>query len=123
MGESCVMDKAVSRASLIERDASDAQKIITEVNSGIIMAPCHVLRFCLKNMVSENSQNEYHLTDVFSIAHQKGIPTIGFITPVPADLEGANDRIQLAALEQRYRMKMSTELMRSGVQLADPGTD
>jgi len=71
-------------------------------------------------MASENSQNEYYLTDVFSIAYNKGIPTGGVIAPVPADLEGANDRIQLAALEQRYRMKKSTELMRAGVQLADP---
>jgi len=103
-----------------ERDASDAQKVITEVNSGIIMAPCTVLRSCLEDMASENSQNEYYLTDVFSIACQKGIPTDGIVAPFPADLEGANDRIQLAALEQRHRMKKSTELMRSGVQLADP---
>jgi bifunctional UDP-N-acetylglucosamine pyrophosphorylase/glucosamine-1-phosphate N-acetyltransferase len=103
-----------------ERDASDAQKAITEVNSGIIMAPCRVLRSCLENMVSENSQKEYYLTDVFSIACQRGIPADGVVAPVADDLAGANDRIQLAALEQRYRMKMSTELMRSGVQLADP---
>jgi bifunctional UDP-N-acetylglucosamine pyrophosphorylase/glucosamine-1-phosphate N-acetyltransferase len=43
------------------------------------------------------------------------------IAPDAADLEGANDRVQLSALERRYRMKKTTELMRSGVQLADPG--
>jgi bifunctional UDP-N-acetylglucosamine pyrophosphorylase/glucosamine-1-phosphate N-acetyltransferase len=75
---------------------------------------------CLEKLASENSQNEYYLTDVFSIAYAKGISTGGVVAPVPADLEGANDRIQLAALEQRYRMKMSRELMRAGVQLADP---
>jgi bifunctional UDP-N-acetylglucosamine pyrophosphorylase/glucosamine-1-phosphate N-acetyltransferase len=103
-----------------ERDASEAQRAIGEVNSGIIMAPRGVLMSCLQDMQSENSQNEYYLTDVFAIAHQKGIPASGVNAPVPADLEGANDRIQLAALERRYRMKMSTELMRAGVQLADP---
>ena len=103
-----------------ERDASAAQKAITEVNSGIIMAPCSVLLSCLENMVSENSQNEYYLTDVFSIAYEKGIQTSSVIAPVPMDLEGANDRIQLAELERRYRMKKSMELMHAGVQLADP---
>ncbi len=103
-----------------ERDASKAQKAITEVNSGIIMATRSVLMSCLEDMASENSQNEYYLTDVISIAYAKGIQTSGICAPVPTDLEGANDRIQLAELEGRYRMKKSTELMRAGVQLADP---
>ena len=103
-----------------ERDASEAQKAITEVNSGIIMATRSVLMSCLQDMASENSQNEYYLTDVISIAYEKGIQTSGVFAPVPTDLEGANDRIQLAELERRYRMKKSTELMRAGVQLADP---
>jgi bifunctional UDP-N-acetylglucosamine pyrophosphorylase/glucosamine-1-phosphate N-acetyltransferase len=103
-----------------ERDASAAQRTICEVNTGIIMAPQPVMMACLDDMASENSQNEYYLTDVFSIAFHKGIKTDGVVAPVTADLEGANDRIQLAALERRYRMKTSTELMRAGVQLADP---
>ncbi len=103
-----------------ERDATPAQKAITEVNSGIIMAPRPVLMSCLNDMISVNAQNEYYLTDVFSIAYKKGIPTSGIPAPVAGDLEGANDRIQLAEMERRYRMKKSMELMRSGVQLADP---
>jgi len=103
-----------------ERDASETQKAITEVNTGIIMAPCRVLTACLAELASENSQNEYYLTDVISIAHEKGIPASGVPAPVAADLEGANDRVQLAELERRYRMKKSTELMQAGVQLADP---
>jgi bifunctional UDP-N-acetylglucosamine pyrophosphorylase/glucosamine-1-phosphate N-acetyltransferase len=103
-----------------ERDANELQRTITEVNSGIIMAPYRVLASCLENMASENSQNEYYLTDVVSIAHQQGIQTSGIVAPVATDLEGANDRIQLAELERRLRMKMSTQLMSAGVQLADP---
>jgi bifunctional UDP-N-acetylglucosamine pyrophosphorylase/glucosamine-1-phosphate N-acetyltransferase len=103
-----------------ERDATAAQRTINEVNTGIIMAPRQVLMGCLMDMVSENSQNEYYLTDVVSIAYQKGIPTSAISAPVPGDLEGANDRLQLAELERRYRMKKSTLLMQAGVQLADP---
>jgi len=103
-----------------ERDASDAQKAITEVNSGIILAQHSTLSSCLEDLASDNSQNEYYLTDVIAIANSKGIQASGVVAPIAADLEGANDRIQLAALEQRYRMKKSTELMQAGVQLADP---
>jgi bifunctional UDP-N-acetylglucosamine pyrophosphorylase/glucosamine-1-phosphate N-acetyltransferase len=103
-----------------EGDASDVQRAITEVNSGIILASRSDLQSCLDAMVSDNAQSEYYLTDVFSIAYAKGVPTGGMLAPVPADLEGANDRIQLAALERRYQMKKSTELMNAGVQLADP---
>jgi bifunctional UDP-N-acetylglucosamine pyrophosphorylase/glucosamine-1-phosphate N-acetyltransferase len=71
-------------------------------------------------MASENAQKEYYLTDVFSIAYERGIPTDGIVAAAPSDLEGANDRMQLAELERRYRMKKATELMQAGVQLADP---
>jgi len=117
-----VRDDSGSVTGIVEeRDATEEQRAISEVNSGIILAPRSILASCLANMVSENSQKEYYLTDVFSIAHDHGIPTTGVVAPVSADLEGANDRIQLAELERRYRMKATTELMRAGVQLADPG--
>jgi len=103
-----------------ERDANEAQRVITEVNSGIILAQHATLSSCLEDLASDNSQNEYYLTDVIAIANSRGMQTTGVVAPVAADLEGANDRIQLAALEQRYRMKKSTELMLAGVQLADP---
>lgn len=116
-----VRDASDSIVAIVEEhDASAAQRAITEVNSGIILAQHATLTSCLEDMVSNNSQNEYYLTDVFTIAKAKGIPTTGVVAPVAADLAGANDRIQLAALEQRYRMKTATELMRAGVQLADP---
>ena len=113
-------DDGVVTAIIEERDASDAQRAITEVNSGIILGSRRELMSCLDDMVNENVQNEYYLTDVFSIAYAMGIPTDSVVAPVPADLEGANDRIQLAVLERRYQMKKSTELMIEGVQLADP---
>jgi len=103
-----------------ERDANEAQRGITEVNSGIILAQHSTLSSCLEDLASDNSQNEYYLTDVIAIANSRGIQAAGIVAPVASDLEGANDRIQLAALEQRYRMKKSEELMRAGVQLADP---
>jgi len=103
-----------------QRDANELQQAICEVNSGIIMAPAEVLRACLANMASKNAQNEYYLTDVVTIARGQGTGCAGIVAPVSEDLEGANDRVQLAALEKRFRMKETTKLMRSGAQLADP---
>jgi len=107
-------------AIIEERDASASQRAITEVNSGIILAQRSALMACLDSLASDNDQNEYYLTDIFSIAHNKGLPTASLLAPDPVDLEGANDRIQLAALERRFQMKKATELMRAGVQLSDP---
>ena len=109
-------------AGIVEqRDASKEQKAICEVNSGIIMARADALRTCLQELASDNAQNEYYLTDVFSIARNKGLPTAAVIAPEPDDLAGANDRKQLAELERRYCMKKSEQLMKDGAQLADPG--
>jgi len=116
-----VRDNSGRVTAIVEEcDASDVEKTITEVNSGIILAQHSVLMSCLVDLASENSQNEYYLTDVFVIACAKGIRPAGVTAPVAADLEGANDRLQLSVLERRYRMKKSTELMSAGVQLADP---
>ena len=103
-----------------ERDATDDQRAINEVNSGIILVSKSDLAFCLDKLVSNNSQEEYYLTDIFSIAHTNGLHTDGMVAPAPGDLEGANDRQQLAELERRYRAKMAVKLMQAGVQLADP---
>jgi bifunctional UDP-N-acetylglucosamine pyrophosphorylase/glucosamine-1-phosphate N-acetyltransferase len=116
-----IRDEHGSVAGIVEeRDATPAQREIREVNSGVIMAPRSLLMSCLDELVSENSQKEYYLTDVLAIAHTKGFKNTGLVAPVATDLEGANDRVQLAELERRYQMKKSTELMRAGVQLADP---
>jgi bifunctional UDP-N-acetylglucosamine pyrophosphorylase/glucosamine-1-phosphate N-acetyltransferase len=116
-----VRDGDGSVSAIVEqRDANAQQEAIREVNTGIIMAPGGLLRDCLGEMGSENAQKEYYLTDVVAIARQRGITCTGVEAPLAADLEGANDRVQLAALEKRYRMKKTTQLMREGVQLADP---
>jgi bifunctional UDP-N-acetylglucosamine pyrophosphorylase/glucosamine-1-phosphate N-acetyltransferase len=103
-----------------QRDANELQQAICEVNSGIIMAPAAVLRSCLASMASKNAQKEYYLTDVIAIARGRGIRCTGVVAPVSSDLEGANDRVQLAKLEKRYQVKKTTELMQAGAQLADP---
>ena len=116
-----IRDEAGGVTGIVEeRDATEDQRAIDEVNSGIILVSKTDMAFCLDKLVSNNSQEEFYLTDIFSIAHRHEMPADGLVAPVSGDLEGANDRQQLAELERRYRGKMAVKLMQAGVQLADP---
>ncbi len=102
------------------RDANEAQRAIGEVNTGIILGHAAALRGWLEGLGTDNTQGEYYLTDIFAMARGAGI-TIGSVIAADAQrLEGANDRVQLAELEARYRRLQAERLMRDGVTLMDP---
>ncbi len=103
-----------------EKDASDAQKTISEVNTGIIMAAAGKLKHWLSGLQNENSQGEFYLTDIFAAASDEGASISSVEADDPCDLLGANDRVQLAKLESHYRQRRATQLMLAGVQIADP---
>lgn len=103
-----------------ERDATPAQRSIHEVNTGIILARSGALRSWLQQLECSNSKNEYYLTDIFAMAYKQGFEIRAVQAPDPRDLQGANDRRQVAALEHRYRQRMADELMAKGVSLLDP---
>ena len=103
-----------------ERDATADQRSIREVNTGIILAAAARLRGWLAALGCDNAKREYYLTDIFSLAHGQRIDVRGVSAPDARDLAGANDRRQLAALEQRYRALRAGALMDAGVQIIDP---
>lgn len=103
-----------------DKDASPAQLEIDEVNTGIIMADAGALRRWLDQLGCDNVKQEYYLTDVFAMAHREGSEIRAVLAPDPRDLQGANDRRQLAALESRYRQRVAAELMDTGVHIIDP---
>jgi len=103
-----------------ERDATPTQRAIHEVNTGIILAKAAPLRHWLQQLECSNSKNEYYLTDIFAMAYKEGSEIRAVQAPDPRDLQGANDRRQVAALEHRYRQRMADELMAKGVSLLDP---
>jgi len=102
------------------RDAGAEQHKIREVNTGIIMADAENLRGWLQRIGCDNANGEYYLPDIFSMARAENGEIHGVMAPDAADLQGANDRKQLAALERRYQHHMASGLMASGVQLVDP---
>ncbi|MEE8340191.1 MAG: bifunctional UDP-N-acetylglucosamine diphosphorylase/glucosamine-1-phosphate N-acetyltransferase GlmU [Xanthomonadales bacterium] len=103
-----------------DRDATPAQWKIREVNTGIILADAAPLRRWLDKLDCNNIKQEYYLTDIFAMAHSEKKEIHGVLAPDARDLQGANDRRQLAALEQRYRQQAAQRLMDEGVHIIDP---
>lgn len=101
-------------------DATPEMHEIREVNTGIIMADAAKLRVWLDRLKCDNAKQEYYLPDVFPMARAETGEVHGVIAPDVRDLQGANDRRQLAELEKRYQQCRVAELMDSGVQIIDP---
>ena len=103
-----------------EGETSAEQKAIREVNSGILLAGADKLSRWLKSLGNDNSQGECYLTDIFALAHSQGVEISSVFAPDASLLAGVNDRIQLAALDSRFRQIAAAALMAEGVQIADP---
>ena len=103
-----------------EKDASEAQRQVREVNTGFLAANAGRLRQWVALLGTGNAQGEYYLTDVIGLAAAAGVP---IHTRQPASLFevlGVNDRVQLAALERHYQFQQAEALMRGGVTVRDP---
>ena len=102
------------------RDASPAQKAITEINTGILAAPRGRLAALLASVTADNDQGEFYLTDVVALAAARSIPVAGLPAPVPEEVMGVNDRAQLAHLERHWQRAEAERLMAQGVTVIDP---
>jgi len=104
-----------------QKDASEEQLLIGEINTGFLAAPAGKLRAWLNRLDNSNAQGEYYLTDVVAIAVDEGVPVDSVSAEDEVEILGVNDRVQLAALERVYQRRLAEQLMRSGATLADPG--
>jgi bifunctional UDP-N-acetylglucosamine pyrophosphorylase/glucosamine-1-phosphate N-acetyltransferase len=102
------------------KDASEAQKAIREGNTGILAVPGKRLSDWLGRLSNNNAQGEYYLTDVIAMAVNDGL-AVATAQPLDAmEVQGANDRKQLADLERHYQLREARRLMALGVTLRDP---
>ncbi len=85
-----------------ERDASEAEKKITLVSSGIFVFRCGPLLQCLPLLTTDNDQKEYYLTDLAQIFHQRGYKVGYVLVPDPDELQGINSQDELAWMEGRW---------------------
>ena len=102
------------------KDATDAQKAITEGNTGILAVPGKRLADWLGRLSNNNAQGEYYLTDVIAMAVNDGLVVATEQPHDPMEVQGANDRKQLAELERHYQQREARRLMALGVTLRDP---
>ncbi|MCQ9386839.1 bifunctional UDP-N-acetylglucosamine diphosphorylase/glucosamine-1-phosphate N-acetyltransferase GlmU [Brevibacterium moorei] len=105
-----------------QKDADEATRAITEINSGIYAFDAAVLRTSLAKVSTENNQREKYLTDVIEIARDAGSPVAALPIDDVWQVEGANDRVQLAGLGAELNRRILTHWMREGVTVVDPTT-
>lgn len=103
-----------------EKDASAAQRAITEINTGILAVATAKLSAWIAQLTNNNAQGEYYLTDIIAMAVSAGVAVTPFTVSAPLEVQGVNERRQLAQLERFYQAQQAETLMRNGVTLLDP---
>ncbi|MDG6403991.1 bifunctional UDP-N-acetylglucosamine diphosphorylase/glucosamine-1-phosphate N-acetyltransferase GlmU [Pseudomonas quasicaspiana] len=116
-----VRDEQNRVCAIVEhKDATEAQKAITEGNTGILAVPGKRLADWLGRLSNNNVQGEYYLTDVIAMAVNDGLVVATEQPHDAMEVQGANDRKQLAELERHYQLREARRLMALGVTLRDP---
>ena len=103
-----------------EADASDDERRIDEINTGLMAATAARLRDWIARLDQANAQGEYYLTDIVALAVGDGAAVIGIAVDEAGEALGINDKTQLATAERRLQQRLAADLLQSGVGLADP---
>lgn len=103
-----------------EKDATNEERLIREVNTGILLAPTEKLRAWLARLKNDNAQGEYYLTDIVAMAVKEGVAVHTVQPGQPWEVEGVNSKAQLAQLERTWQMVQAARLLTQGVTLIDP---
>jgi bifunctional UDP-N-acetylglucosamine pyrophosphorylase/glucosamine-1-phosphate N-acetyltransferase len=103
-----------------EKDASEAERAIREINSGIMVIPTRHLKKWLAALSNNNAQGEYYLTDIVAQAVADGVPVVSSQPSAEWEVAGVNSKVQLAELERRHQLNIANALLEQGVTLMDP---
>ena len=108
------------QAIVEEKDASPEQRLIQEVNTGFMAARGGDFKRWLQQLTPQNAQGEYYLTDCVGLAVSEGGKINTVLCTDPVEVEGANNRVQLARLERACQARQVEALMLAGATVADP---
>ncbi|HEY0888165.1 MAG TPA: bifunctional UDP-N-acetylglucosamine diphosphorylase/glucosamine-1-phosphate N-acetyltransferase GlmU [Nocardioides sp.] len=114
--------EGVVEAIVEEKDATAEQRAIREINSGILAFEAAFLADALGRIGNDNAKGEYYLTDTVALARAAGLPVGAHVIDDVTEIEGANDRAQLAALGALLNARVVGRWMREGVTVVDPAT-
>ncbi len=104
-----------------QKDASDEERRIDEVNTGILAAPTGKLKAWLARLTNDNAQREYYLTDVVAQAVAEGVRVAAVPAADASETLGVNSKAQLAQVERIAQARAAAAAMEAGATLADPG--
>lgn len=118
-----IRDTDGSVSAIVEhKDATDEQRLVDEVNSGVFAFDAAALRDALTKLDTNNAQGELYITDVLEIARTAGHGVGAHVAADPQELAGVNDRVQLAAAGRELNRRMVEKAMRGGATIIDPET-
>ena len=116
-----IVRKGEAVQAIVEhKDASDVQRQIQEVYSGIMAVPARFLKAWLARLDNQNAQGEYYLTDVVKFAVADGVPVVAHKIADALQVAGINSPVQLAELERAHQLRQADRMMEQGVRLKDP---
>lgn len=101
------------------KDASEAQRAIQEVNTGIMAMPNVQLKHWLANISNQNAQQEYYLTDIIALSVNEGRAVLPHVVVDAWSVTGINSKLDLQHIEREYQLRQATALMTQGVTLLD----
>lgn len=102
-----------------EKDATDEQRLLREINTGLLAAPARDLLAYLPRVDNSNQQGEYYLPDIIRLAVADGNTVASCTAECELEILGVNDRVQLNQVEREYQRRLAEDLMRDGVSIAD----
>ena len=103
-----------------QKDASESERVIREINTGIMVAPTAKLKQWLNALSNNNAQGEYYLTDIVARAVAEQVQVVSAQPDAVSETLGVNSKVQLAELERLYQRNVAHALLEQGVMLADP---
>ncbi|MWQ18343.1 bifunctional UDP-N-acetylglucosamine diphosphorylase/glucosamine-1-phosphate N-acetyltransferase GlmU [Glaesserella parasuis] len=103
-----------------QKDANPEQLKIQEINTGVMVASGASFKKWLSQLENNNAQGEYYITDVIAMANRDGYKVEAVQATNLMEVEGANNRLQLAALERYYQKAQAEKLLLAGVTIIDP---
>ncbi|TFW07768.1 UDP-N-acetylglucosamine diphosphorylase/glucosamine-1-phosphate N-acetyltransferase [Oxalobacteraceae bacterium OM1] len=103
-----------------QKDASEEQRAIREVNTGIMVVPTAHLKRWLAGLSNDNAQKEYYLTDIVAKAVADDVEVVSAQPAAVWETLGVNSKVQLAELERIHQTNIAQALLERGVTLADP---
>jgi bifunctional UDP-N-acetylglucosamine pyrophosphorylase/glucosamine-1-phosphate N-acetyltransferase len=116
-----VRDSNNSVAAIVEqKEATPEQLALTETNTGIMAVSAQQLSTWLPALSNSNNQKEYYLTDIIAMAAAEGVTVKALHPDTEAEVQGVNDRVQLANLEREFQAEHAHQLLLQGVSLRDP---